>query len=100
MFAVLNGLVWLATPPPVTSLTIEIYGPRALGTLSGISVAVHSIGGGASVWLAGVLFDLTGSYTLPFVLAVVALLGAAMVSYGIRERHYSVRYMVAAPSVG
>ncbi len=100
VFAVLNGLVWLATPPPVTSLTSEIYGMRALGTLSGISLLAHQIGSGASIWLAGVLHDRTGSYTISFTLAIAALLGAALVSSGIAERRYSVRYIAPAPSVG
>ncbi len=100
VFAVLNGLVWLATPPPITALTGEIYGMRALGTLSGISLLFHQIGSGASIWLGGVLYDLTGSYTISFILAIVALLGAAVVSLGIRERRYSVRYITPAPSVG
>ncbi len=87
-------------PPPVTSLTSEIYGMRALGTLSGISLLAHQIGSGASIWLAGALHDRTGSYTISFTLAIVALLGAALVSSGIAERRYSVRYIAPAPSVG
>ncbi len=39
------------------------------------------------------LFDLTGSYTISFALAVVALLGASLLSFGIAERRYSVRYI-------
>jgi cyanate permease len=71
---------------------------RALGTLGGVSYLVHQLGGGASVLLAGVLHDLTGSYNISFVLAVVALLGATLVSFAISERRYSVRYLRAAVS--
>jgi MFS family permease len=98
VFAVLGGISWLATPPSLMALTGEIYGMRALGTLSGISLLAHQIGGGASVWLAGVLHDLTGSYDLSFTLAAVALVGATLVSFGIAERRYSVRYIAPAPS--
>ncbi len=98
VFAVIGGLVWLATPPSVIALTGEIYGMRSLGTLGGISLLAHQLGGGASVWLAGLSYDLTGSYQLSFSLAVVALLGAALVSFGIAERRYSVRYIALAPS--
>ena len=97
IFAVLGGLSWLATPPSVTALTGEIYGMRALGTLSGISLLAHQIGGGASVWLAGVMHDLTGSYDVSFTLAAVALLGASLISFSIAERRYSVRYIAPAP---
>jgi MFS family permease len=99
LFAVLGGLSWLATPPSVTALTGEIYGMRALGTLSGISLLAHQIGGGASVWLAGVLHDLTGSYEVSFTLAVVALVAASVLSFSIAERRYSVRYLAPAPTV-
>jgi MFS family permease len=98
VFAVIGGLSWLATPPSVIALTGEIYGMRALGTLGGISLLAHQIGGGASVWLAGVLHDLTGSYDLSFTLAAVALVGASLISFSIAERRYSARYITPAPS--
>jgi MFS family permease len=97
VFAVIAGVSWLATPTPVTALTSEVYGLRALGTLGGISLLVHQLGGGASVWLAGVLYDATGSYDLSFTLGAVALMGASLVSFTIAERRYSVRYVTAAP---
>lgn len=100
MFAITAGLSWLATPTPVTALTSEVYGLRALGTLGGISLLVHQVGGGASVWLAGILYDATGSYNLSFALGAVALLGASLVSFMIAERRYSVRYVTVAPSLG
>jgi MFS family permease len=98
VFAVVGGLVWLATPPSTMALTGEIYGLHSLGTLGSVSLLAHQIGGGTSVWLAGKLFDLTGSYTISFALAVLALLGASLVSFGIAERRYSVRYITPAPS--
>jgi MFS family permease len=97
VFAVLGGLSWLATPPSVIALTGEIYGMRALGTLGGISLLAHQIGGGASVWLAGAMHDLTGSYDVSFALAAVALLGASLISFSIAERRYSVRYLTPVP---
>jgi MFS family permease len=97
VFAVIAGVSWLATPTPVMALTSEVYGLRALGTLGGISLLVHQLGGGASVWLAGVLYDATGSYDLSFTLGAVALMGASLVSFTIAERRYSVRYVTAAP---
>ena len=98
VFAVIGGLSWLATPPSVIALTGEIYGLRALGTLGGISLLAHQIGGGASVWLAGVMHDLTGSYDVSFAMAAVALVGASWISFSIAERRYSVRYMTPAAS--
>jgi MFS family permease len=99
VFAVVGGLVWLATPPSTMALTGEIYGLRSLGTLGSVSLLAHQLGGGASVWLAGKLYDLTGSYDLSFTLAIIALLGASLVSFMISERRYSVRYITPAPSL-
>jgi cyanate permease len=58
-----------------------------------VSLLAHQIGGGVSVWLAGKLHDMTGSYDIAFTLAAVALLGASLVSFSIAERRYSVRYL-------
>src|SRR3989442_4114383 len=98
VFAVVVGLVWLATPSSTMALTGEIYGLRSLGTLGSVSLLAHQIGGGVSVWLAGKLYDLTGSYDISFILATIALLAASLISFGIAERRYSVRYMTLAPS--
>jgi predicted MFS family arabinose efflux permease len=98
VFAVVGGLVWLATPSSTVALTGEIYGLRSLGTLGSVSLLAHQIGGGVSVWLAGKLYDLMGSYDIAFTLATIALLAASLISFGIAERRYSVRYMTPAPS--
>ncbi|HSX83050.1 MAG TPA: MFS transporter [Candidatus Saccharimonadia bacterium] len=98
VFAVLGGLSWLATPPSVTALTGEIYGMRTLGTLGGLSLLAHQIGGGLSVWLAGKFYDLTGGYDFSFTLATLALVGASLVSFSIAERRYSMRYLTLASS--
>ena len=98
VFAVLGGLSWLATPVSVMALTSEVYGMRNLATLGGVSLLVHQLGGGASVWLAGELYDFTGSYDFSFSLAAVALFGAALVSFFINERRYSVRYATPVAS--
>jgi MFS family permease len=98
LFALLGGVSWLATPPSVMALTGEIYGMRTIGTIGGISLLAHQLGGGASVWLAGKLRDLTGSYDVSFTLAIIALVGATLVSFIISERRYSVRYSTSVPS--
>jgi MFS family permease len=98
VFAVVGGLSWLATPPSVTALTGEIYGMRTLGTLGGLSLLAHQIGGGLSVWLAGKFYDLTGGYDFSFTLATLALVGASLVSFSIAERRYSMRYLTPTPS--
>ena len=78
VFAVFAGFSWVASPPVNNSLTADIYGVRALGTITGVSFLCHQIGGFLSILLAGVLFDMTGSYTVPFALAGSLLFPAAL----------------------
>ena len=48
--------------------------------------------GATSVLLAGVVYDLTGSYVIPFSICGLLLIGASLASFLIRERKYSVKY--------
>ena len=92
IFACIAGFSWIATLPLTSSLTAEVYGLRAMGTISGITFMFHQIGGFCSVMLAGWLYDVTGSYTLPFSI-IGSLLGLAAISaFSIREKRYSARY--------
>lgn len=94
-FAVLAGMSWIATPPLTSSLTADIYGVRNIGTLNGLSTMSHQIGGSLSVFMAGVLYDITGSYEIPFAIAGMFLLGATLASYAVNERKFSIRYQPA-----
>ncbi len=101
LFAILAGFSWIASVPITTSLTAEVYGLRALATISGISFLCHQVGAFVSIILAGVLFDRTGSYLLPFALAGALLIPASIAAYTINEKKYSVRYQTApAPAAG
>lgn len=104
IFACIAGFSWIATLPLTSSLTAEVYGLRAMGTISGITFMFHQIGGFCSVMLAGWLYDVTGSYTIPFSI-IGSLLGLAAISaFSIREKKYSARYQIpsapAAASAG
>ena len=92
IFACIAGFSWIATLPLTSSLTAEVYGLKAMGTISGITFMFHQIGGFASVTLAGWLYDVTGSYTVPFAIAGSLLGLAALSAFTIRERRYSARY--------
>ena len=100
LFAALVGLAWFSTVPPTVSLTAEIYGVRHMGTLVGLIFASHQIGGALSIYCAGRLFDLSGSYTAIYLVDIALLLAAGLVSYAIQERRYSLKYMASAPAQG
>ena len=103
IFATLAGFSWVASVPLTASLTADVYGLRALATISGISFLCHQVGSFTSILLAGYLYDVTGSYTLPFALAGSLLFPAAISAFTIKERKYSTRYQgvaVAAATAG
>ena len=92
VFAIVAGFSWVASVPLTTALTADVYGLRALGTISGVTFLGHQVGSFVMVLLAGFLFDLTGSYTLPFALAGSLLFPAALAAFTIKESKYSIRY--------
>ncbi len=98
VFAIVAGISWIATAPLTTALIADVYGVRALGTISGMAFLVHAVGSGISIWLAGALFDLTGSYTIPFTIAGLMLFPASLFAFSIKERRYSSRYRQVEPA--
>jgi hypothetical protein len=54
-----------------------------------LTFLVHQVGGAASIQFAGLMRDHTGSYTLPFTLAGLLLVPAALSAFSIREKQYS-----------
>jgi MFS family permease len=91
-FAAIAGFSYWATAPLTMSLMADVYGLRSLGTLNGLSFLVHQVGGATSIQFAGLMRDLTGSYTVPFTLAGLLLLPAALAAFSIREQQYSGKY--------
>ena len=100
VFATLAGFSWIASVPVTTSLTADVYGLRALGAISGISFLCHQVGAFASITLAGVFYDKTGSYLIPFMVAGALLLPASISAFTINEKKYSIRYQSAAAPAG
>lgn len=92
LFAAFAGFSWIATVSLTNTLTADVYGLRSLGTISGITFLSHQIGGLSGVLLGGFLYDLTGSYTLPFAIVGSMLFPAALSAFTINERKYSMRY--------
>ena len=92
LFAGFAGFSWIATVSLTNTLTADVYGLRALGTISGITFLCHQIGGLCGVLLGGFFYDLTGTYTLAFAIVGALLFPAALSAFTINERKYSTRY--------
>jgi MFS family permease len=92
-FALLSGMSWVASVPLTSTLTADVYGFRALGTISGWVFFSHQIGSFFSIQLAGYAYEWSGnSYFWPFLIAGLTLIPAAIMAYSIKEHHYSSRY--------
>ena len=85
-FAVLMGLVWLGTVPLTNGLVGQIYGLRYMAMLSGLVFFGHQIGSFVGIWLAGYLYDHTGSYRIAFIVSVALGVFAALVNLPVNER--------------
>nr|HMN57367.1 MFS transporter [Ottowia sp.] len=53
VFAIGLGLTWLATVPPTAGIVGKLFGVRYLGTLFGLTLLSHQIGGFLGAWLGG-----------------------------------------------
>jgi len=100
VFALLAGGSWLATVPQTSALVAEIYGIKKAGTLNGMLNMVHQLGGAAAVLIAGLTFEATGSYSPAFLGAVGVLAIASTLSFMMKERKCSVRFVQADPPAG
>ncbi len=96
-FVAIGGFSWWATAPLTTSLTADVYGLRTLGTMNSIAFLAHQIGSAVAVQFAGEMYDITGSYMLPFSIAGLLLIPAALSAFTIQEKKYSMKYQRPTP---
>jgi cyanate permease len=85
-FGAVIGFLWLGTVPLTSGVIAQIFGVRYLSTLSGIAFLFHQIGSSFGVYLAGYLFDSTGSYRLMWMLTIGMGILAAILNYPINDR--------------
>ena len=85
VFAVGLGLTWLATVPPTAGIVGKLFGVRYLGTLFGLTLLSHQIGGFLGAWLGGLAITRFGNYTWMWWADIALALMAAVVNLPIRE---------------
>jgi len=86
IFAAALGFTWLATVPPTAGLIGKLFGPRYLGTLFGLTLLSHQIGGFFGAWLGGVAMEKLGDYTWMWYADIALALIAAAANLPIREK--------------
>ena len=85
MFAAGLGLTWLATVPPTAGVVGKLFGTRYLGTLFGLTLLSHQIGGFFGAWLGGIAITERGSYDWMWYADIGLALIAALCNLPIKE---------------
>jgi MFS family permease len=96
VFACGIGLLWLGTVPLTNGLVAQIFGLRYAAMLASIVFFGHQIGSFAGVWLAGHLYDTTGSYHGVFLVAMALGVFAALVNLPVNEKPLAERRVAIA----
>lgn len=85
VFAVGLGFTWLATVPPTAGIVAKLFGVRYLGTLFGLTLLSHQIGGFLGAWLGGLAITEFGNYDGMWWADIALAAMAAVVNLPIRE---------------
>ncbi len=80
IFALMFGTCYGGFVAVQPSLAMDYFGARSVAGIIGAAYSAVGIGVGVGPWLAGVAYDVRGSYTLPIVAAIVCMLLAAAVT--------------------
>ena len=80
IFACGIGLLWLGTVPLTNGLVGQIFGMRYAGMLAAVVFVGHQLGSFVGVWLAGHLYDTTGSYSGAFFASIGLGVFAALIN--------------------
>ena len=71
LFAVLYGAGFGIDRPMLMSSQADVFKGRQLGRIMGFINLGYGIGGALGPWLAGYIFDVTGSYVVPYSIAIL-----------------------------
>jgi MFS family permease len=85
LFAAGLGLTWLATVPPTAAIVGKLFGIRYLGTLFGLTLLSHQIGGFLGAYLGGLAFMQFGDFNWMWYADMALAAIAALVNLPIRE---------------
>ena len=88
LFACAFGFTFLITAPLSSVLVGRLYGLSHVGLISGFITTIHHLGGGFWAYMAGEIFDRTGSYRLAFIMSAIIALMASLCTLFIKERRH------------
>ncbi|MDR3539006.1 MAG: MFS transporter [Acetobacteraceae bacterium] len=79
------GLTWGARGPAITAKTADLFPGPNLGTILGVITIGTGVGAAAGAWLAGFVFDVTGSYRVAFWLSIFFYVCGSVAFWSLRR---------------
>lgn len=85
-FSAALGFTYLSTVPATAALVGKMFGPKYLATLFGITLFSHNIGAFFGAYLGGYFFQMTGEYTIVWLIDIGLAIFAALIHLPIKEK--------------
>ena len=82
VFAAAMGFLWLGVAPLISGLISRIFGLAHFNALYGFAFFSHQLGSFAGAWMGGVVYTLTGNYTV----AWSALIAIGAIAFALQWR--------------
>jgi MFS family permease len=79
------GLTWGARGPAITAKTADLFPGPNLGTILGMITIGTGVGAAAGSWMAGFVFDTTGSYRVAFWLSIFFYVCGSVAFWSLRR---------------
>ncbi len=79
------GLTWGARGPAITAKTADLFPGPNLGAILGVITIGTGLGAAGGSWLAGFVFDTTGSYRVAFTLSIVFYVAGSIAFWALRR---------------
>lgn len=99
-FAILFGLVDFATVAPTQMLATQYFQNYSIGLMIGWLSLAHQIGSALGAYVPGVIYTVTGEYTLAFYLSIGMLVLASVMNAMLREPASVIRDSAAVVEKG
>ena len=72
IFAIFFGVAYGGEVTQIPLVISRFFGTKVMATLMGVALFVTGIGGAVGPWLAGKIYDVTGSYNWAFIIGIIA----------------------------
>lgn len=88
LFGILFAVAYGGVMSLQSLIIVEHFGLAAAGVTTGVVTFIYTIGGALGPFITGLIFDLTGNYSLAYIVSAVLALAAVIIVLGIRKPKY------------